>query len=147
MTKKRRSSQAVSEVVGVILLLGITLGLFGFLNYVVFSFSFQPSAPSVNLVGSIDITKRTITIEHNGGEPLDENTRISVEFNDITYNDQRSIRDFVPGGTIWKFYNKNDDTKWNFGETVQYCYFEDITITRVIVIDPSTNTLILSLVP
>ena len=56
MTKKRRSNQAVSEVVGVILLLGITIGLFGFLNYVVFSFSFQPSAPSVNLVGSIDKT-------------------------------------------------------------------------------------------
>ena len=71
MTKKRRSSQAVSEVVGVILLLGITLGLFGFLNYVVFSFSFQPSAPSVNLVGSIDKATNKILIEHNGGESLD----------------------------------------------------------------------------
>jgi len=51
MTKNRRSNHAVSEVLSVALLLGITIALFGFLNYIVFSFSFEQSAPSVNLVG------------------------------------------------------------------------------------------------
>jgi len=134
MTKKRRSSQAVSEVVGVILLLGITIGLFGFLNYVVFSFSFQPSAPSVNLIGSIDKTNGIITIEHNGGESLDGKTQIIITIGNNTY--QKSASELLLKDT------------WNFGETVQFPYYGDITgsYIRAIVMDPSTNTLILSAV-
>jgi len=144
MTKKRRSSQAVSEVVDVILLLGITIGLFAFLNYVVFSYSFQPSAPSVNLVGSID--NGYITIEHNGGEPLDKSTIINIESNNAAYNNQKSISDLLTITSGWNFNNINGDNKWNFGETVQ---FGPVSIMngeyiRAIVIDPSTNTLILS---
>ncbi len=54
MTKKRRSSQAASEVLDIVLLLAITIALFAFLNYIVFSFSFDESSPSVSLIGSID---------------------------------------------------------------------------------------------
>jgi len=132
MTKKRRSSKAVSEVVGVILLLGITIGLFGFLNYVVFSFSFQPSAPSVNLVGSIENGK--IIIEHNGGEPLDGTTQIIITIGSTTN---------LPFSAIEHLNDINNDNKWNFGESVQYGPVPDDYI-RVIVIDPSTNSLILS---
>jgi len=134
MTKKRRSSQAVSEVVGVILLLGITIGLFGFLNYVVFSYSFQPSAPSVNLVGSIE--NGYIIIEHNGGEPLDGKTQIRL----IT---ETSTAEFIAIDHLSNINNNHDD-KWNFGETVQLDY--NGVRTQVIVVDPTTNTLILSAV-
>ena len=57
MLKKIRSKQAVSEVIGVVLLLGITISLFAILNFSVFHFSFNPSVPSVNLIGTIDKDK------------------------------------------------------------------------------------------
>ncbi|VVB60675.1 Uncharacterised protein [uncultured archaeon] len=138
MTKKRRSSQAVSEVLDIVLLLGITIGLFAFLNYIVFSYSFQPSAPSVNLVGSIDKTNGIITIEHNGGESLDGKTQIIITIGSDT----------TPSNVIDLLSDTNGDGKWNFGETVQFPYYGDTTSSyiRAIVIDPSTNTLILSAV-
>ena len=136
MTKKRRSNKAVSEVVGVILLLGITIGLFGFLNYVVFSFSFQPSAPSVNLVGSIDITNHKIIIEHNGGDSLDGTTQIVITIGSTTH--PFTANDLVN--------DLNNDNKWSLGETAQYIYPSGSTNIRVIVIDTTTNTLILSTV-
>ena len=147
MTNKRRSNQAVSEVVGVILLLGITIGLFGFLNYVVFSFSFQPSAPSVNLVGSINITNHKIIIEHNGGDSLDGNTDIIVTIGNNP-PDQKSVSYLINHTTslTWNFNKINTDYKWNLGETVQYIYPSGSTNIRVIVIDTATNTLILSTV-
>ena len=143
MTKKRRSNRAVSEVVGVILLLGITLGLFAFLNYVVFSFSFEPSAPSVNLVASIDKTTNNIIIEHNGGESLDGNTVITIA-NETKILFQKSVSQL----TNSEFDDSNpDNNKWNFGEIVQYYYGAsgDKNI-RVTVMDPSTNALILSVI-
>ena len=57
MTKKSRSNQAVSEVLDIVLLLGMTIALFAFLNYIVFSYSFDESSPSVSLIGSIDKVK------------------------------------------------------------------------------------------
>jgi len=149
MTKKRRSNQAVSEGVDIILLLGITIGLFGFLNYVVFSFSFEPSAPSVNLVGSIENGK--IIIEHNGGDSLDGGTEIIITIESTestTY--ENSISEISKNIGEWKLIVTNPDKnpdKWNFGESVQLTV--DITgddNIRAIVIDPSTNTLILSAV-
>jgi FlaG/FlaF family flagellin (archaellin) len=147
MTKKRHSNQAVSEVVGVILLLGITIGLFGFLNYVVFSFSFQPSAPSVNLIGSIDIKNNKIIIEHNGGESLDGNTDVIVTIGNKP-PDKENVSYLInhPTSLTWNFNKINTDNKWNLGETVQYYYKSGDTNIRVIVIDTTTNTLILSTV-
>jgi hypothetical protein len=133
MTKNRRATHAVSEVLSVALLLGITIALFGFLNYIVFSFSFQPTAPSVNLVGSINTEQRVITIEHYGGKPLAGDTQIVVTIGNDTY--KKTARELLSKDT------------WNFGDTVQFPY-DDITdrYVQAVVIDPSTNTLILSTV-
>ncbi|MFA5102887.1 MAG: type IV pilin N-terminal domain-containing protein [Candidatus Thermoplasmatota archaeon] len=133
MTKNRRANHAVSEVLSVALLLGITIALFGFLNYIVFSFSFEPSAPSVNLIGSIDTEQKFITIEHYGGKPLAGETLIVVTIGTDTY--KKTASELLSKDT------------WNFGDTIQFPY-DDITdrYVQVVVIDPSTNTLILSTV-
>jgi hypothetical protein len=151
MTKKGRSKHAVSEVLATVLLLGITIALFGFLNYVVFSFSFESSAPSVSLIGSIsaDETYNNITIEHNGGESLDGNTTIIITIGSVT--NKSSVRDIIDGTADWKLRSLKDDThpdKWDFGETIQFNSRYDFTDTyiRASVMDPSTNTLILSVV-
>jgi len=137
MTKKRRSSQAASEVLDIVLLLGITIALFAFLNYIVFSFSFDESSPSVSLIGSID--KDMIIIEHNGGEFLEGNTDVIITIgSNVSQNTSGELLRDV-----------NNDTKWNLGEIVQFYWSEGITddlYIRVLVVDPSTNTLILSAV-
>ena len=146
MTNKSRSNQAVSEVLDIVLLLGITIALFVFLNYIVFSYSFDESSPSVSLIGSIDKVNNMINIEHNGGESLEGNTGVIITINSTVYQN-----------TAGELLN---DTKWNVGEIVQFPSpeLEDFEFTqdlireaiteklyiKVLVVDPSTNTLILS---
>ncbi|HWR27289.1 MAG TPA: type IV pilin N-terminal domain-containing protein [Candidatus Thermoplasmatota archaeon] len=151
MKKKRRSNHAVSEVLATVLLLGITIALFGFLNYIVFSFSFESPAPSVSLIGSFsaDGTHNNITIEHNGGESLDGNTEIIITVGATT--NKSTVRDIIDGTTDWKLLPLKDDKnpdKWDFGETIQFNSRYDFTdtIIQASVMDPSTNTLILSVV-
>ncbi len=138
MMKKMRTRQAISEVVGVFLLLGITISLFSFLNYIVFSFSFDSSAPSVNLIGSIDKANNTINIQHSGGESLDGNISIVVTVGSHTY--QRTAKEIL--------LDTNSDNKWDFGETVRFTSPEIIIdkYVRVTVVDPEVNSILLTVV-
>ena len=63
-----RKDKAISEVLGVILLLVITVTLFSGLSYVVLTYPFHPSPPSVDIVGMLD--DKNITLSHRGGEIL-----------------------------------------------------------------------------
>jgi FlaG/FlaF family flagellin (archaellin) len=140
MIKKIRSKQAVSEVIGVVLLLGITISLFTILNFYVFNFSFNPSAPSVNLIGTIDKANKIINIEHNGGESLEGNINVIITIGSYLYQNTSSEL----------LLDVNADTKWNFGETVQFLIPSTINIKgqyiRVEVVDPVSNSIILSVV-
>ena len=136
MTKKSRSNQAVSEVLDIVLLLGITIALFAFLNYIVFSYSFDESSPSVSLIGSIDKVNNVINIEHNGGESLEGNTNVIITIeSDVYQNTSRELLRDV-----------NDDKKWNIGEIVQFgpIGITDNPYIKVLVVDLSTNSLVLS---
>jgi flagellin-like protein len=139
MLKKIQSNRAVSEVIGVVLLLGITISLFVVLNYTVFHFSLNPSAPSVNLIGTINKDNNLITIEHNGGESLEGTTKIIITIGSNTY--RKNTSDLL--------IDSNKDNKWNFGETVQFSFKgTDITgkYIRAMVMDPVANTVLLSVV-
>jgi flagellin-like protein len=138
MVKKIRSKQAVSEVIGVVLLLGITISLFAVLNFYVFHFSFNPSVTSVSLIGTIDKANNIINIEHNGGESLEGNIKVII-----------SIGSHVYQNTSGKLLlDTNADNKWNFGETVRFHSPETMTnkYVRVEVMDPVRNTILLSVV-
>jgi hypothetical protein len=151
MGKHIQTHHAVSEVLATVLLLGITITLFGFLNFIVFSFSFEPSAPAVNLIGSItmDETYNNITIDHNGGESLDGTTEIIITVGSQIHTN--TVENIINGTTDWKIIplknDKNPD-KWDFGETIDFTSHYDLTNTYIqtLVRDPSTNTLILSVV-
>jgi hypothetical protein len=151
MTKKSRSSHAVSDVLATALLLGITIILFGFLNYIVFSFSFEPSAPAVNLIGSLseDATYNNITIEHNGGESLEGSTRIVITVG--THTNTSTVQEIINGTADWRLtalQNDKHPETWDFGETIQFNSQYDFTNTYIqaSVLDPATNSLILSVV-
>ena len=150
MTRKT-NHQAASEVLATVLLLGITIVLFGFLNYIVFSFSFEPAAPSVNLIGSITEgqSTNTIIIEHNGGESLDQTTEIIITIGSVAYKE--TLRGILAGTAKWTFIALNDDKNpdtWDFGETVEFSSEVDLadTYVQTSVRNPSSNTLILSVI-
>ncbi|MCJ7572499.1 MAG: type IV pilin N-terminal domain-containing protein [Candidatus Thermoplasmatota archaeon] len=137
MKRKIGSKQAVSEVIGVFLLLGITITLFAILNSNVSQFFFGSSIPLVNLIGTIDQKNNMIYIEHNGGESLEGTTDIIITIGSNTY----------PRNTSDLLIDINNDFKWNFGETLQF-NFTGIDITDkyigVTVID--SNAILLSVV-
>jgi flagellin-like protein len=145
----KKSNHAASEVLATVLLLAITIALFGFLNYIVFSFSFEPGAPSVNLIGSIveDQPTSSVTIEHNGGESLDAATEIIITIGSVTYKE--TLQDILKGTANWTFVALNDDKNpltWDFGEIVEFISGADLSnsYVKASVRDPSSNTLILS---
>ena len=140
MIKKIRSNRAVSEIVGVVLLLGITVVLFAFLNFSVFHLSFGDSVPSVNLIGSLDKTQAydNITIEHNGGESLDGKTQIIITIGSNTTPIKRNVSDLLN--------DLNGDDKWNFGETVEFPNHTKGQYIQALVVDPNLNAIILSVV-
>lgn len=140
MVKRILSKQAVSEVLGVVLLLGITVTLFTVLNSNVSQYFSVSSIPLVNLVGTIDKTKNIIYIEHNGGESLKGTTEIIITIGPNNY--QKNTSDLL--------IDTNHDSKWNFGETLQFNFsgyhIEDIIKKYIGVTVIDSNAILLSVV-
>ncbi|KYK23854.1 hypothetical protein AYK25_06360 [Thermoplasmatales archaeon SM1-50] len=139
MLKKIRFTQAVSEVIGVVVLLGITISLFGVLHFFVFSLPYDASVPPVTLIGTIDKVNKTINIQHNGGVSLEGNISVTITIGSLVY--QNTMDELL--------LDLNGDNKWNFGETVQF-HFTGIDITdkyvKATVVDPIANTILVSII-
>ena len=140
--KTNRSNLAVSEIVGIALLLGISISLFSIVQTIVFSYPFDPSAPSTNLVGSIN--QGDILIEHHGGE------YIKLESKVIVYIDSVEIDSFTLADYLDTTSSDSDDF-FEIGEIVIYTPIDedgnpiDLTgfLVKVTVIDIVTNSVIL----
>ena len=131
--KIRKSNEAVSEILGTALLLGIAISLFSLLSIVVLSYPFTPSPASVNLVGYIDGTN--VTLEHYGGESLDLTNKVIVRIQEI-YT-KINITDFLD--------DANNNDLWDLGEQLIYpignVTGEQIEVT---VVDTRSNSIIMS---
>jgi len=67
--KKYSNDNAVNEILGTILLLGISVSIFSIVYMSVLTFPYAPSTPSSNIYFSLDETK--IVLTHFGGKELD----------------------------------------------------------------------------
>jgi len=135
--KNKRENHAVSEIVSVALLLGISIGLFSGVQLIVFSYPYEPSPPSLNLVGSID--QDNILIEHHGGDRISLEAKIRVV---IGYANYISIKakDYLDSNS-----SDNDDY-WEIGEIVSYNPNIELTGMRVetTVVDKETNSIVMN---
>jgi uncharacterized protein (DUF427 family) len=133
--KKIRKQDAVSEVMGTIILLGMTIALFSFFLLIAFSFQFEPSTPSSNLIGSVD--QNTIIIEHCGGESLSLDSRIIFRINDTEFN--RTALDILDINT------SNGNNLWDIGEKLSYNPGFNISRSNIdiFVLDPESNSIIM----
>ena len=134
--KIKCSNEAVSEIVGTILLLGIAVILFSALFIFVLSSPSTPSSPSVNLIGFVDADDGGI-IEHHGGDSLDlDATEILIrKGHDST---RVNAGDYVV--------DVNDNGKWDIGERLRYSFDGSITGWQIEadVVDNPSNSIIMS---
>lgn len=133
MGKVKRNNLAVSEVLDTVLLLGIAVALFSVLSFIVLTYPFEPSTPSVNIVGYID--GDDIVLEHLGGESLDLDTRvlITIGIDKVTFNARDLLDDEF-----------EDDNLWGLGEILNYTSNDipgkQVTIT---VVDINSNSVVM----
>ena len=134
--KNKRDKLAVSEIIGVVLLLAISVSLFVMVQLIVFSYPFEPAAPSVNIVGSI--SEGNILLEHHGGDSLSLKTRIIFVINDT--NDYEIIT-----GEDDYLILSDDDNYWEIGEIISYKPSEAIAGKKVsaTVVDVETNSVVM----
>jgi hypothetical protein len=148
-----RNSDAVSEVVGTVLLIGIGISLFTVLAAVVLNTSFAfytgPS-PTVSISGHVDITggSKAIVLEHLGGSELPGDTKIIFNIGGIIEECTVSTMAGLPSG----------NTNWCVGEKLVYTidpadhdlydYIVNLkqTYVSVLIQDVKTNTVILNTV-
>ncbi len=149
MAKKKFGNQAVSEVIGTILLLGISVTLFSIVYASFFAVDLGSSSPDVELVGSIE--NNNLTIEHLGGESLDLDTKIQLRLSDgsnVVFsadddegNGIEDENDYLPA-------SYKSDGKWNIGEmfklplgdVTNFARYDPINLS---IIDEESNSMIM----
>ncbi len=106
--KNKRKENAVSEILGMMLLLFIVVLTFSLIYYYINSDSGPAPQTYVNLIGSIN--GENITLAHKGGESLDAKDPITF----IVAGEKRSylIADYL--------IDENGNGKWDFGEHILY---------------------------
>ena len=85
MRKMKKAEEALSEVVGTVMLLGMAVSLFSVLSIVVLTHPFNPSAPSVNIVGMIDGTEGEIDL------PIARHTKRRKEMSVLSSKGRRAL--------------------------------------------------------
>ena len=109
--KGKRANLGVSDVVAVIMLLGMTVALFSVVSIVVLSYPFSPNPPTANLVGFIG-ENNNIILEHRGGEDIGLDAKIIV-----TIGDSERYQMNISDGYILSNNSKNNNL-WNIGENI-----------------------------
>ena len=107
--KLKKSNNAVTELVGTILLLGIAVAIFSALYYIVLNASaFSAEVPYPDVISTIEGSN--IIFEHRGGDDLSSDTEIILDMGNGPEN--------VTVGDC--LIDENQDGKWNIGEKIAY---------------------------
>jgi FlaG/FlaF family flagellin (archaellin) len=105
-TEKKITSdeQAVSEVMGVVLLVGIVVIMLSVLGVSVFAQDGPDDVPHTNVQEIMDTSTDTIYLKHNGGEPIStEDAEIIVNINGRKYEYNSSqIYENLGNSSVWK---------------------------------------------
>jgi len=136
--KSNRADEAVSDIVGTVLLLGMTIALFSTLCVGVLSYPSNPSLPAANLVGTIE--GKFLILEHRGGESLSLDTKIIITFGD------GSSTSFIVRDESYLNDNAKKDNKWGIGEGLVYplVYPDDSgKQIKIAVVDIESNSVIM----
>lgn len=139
--KTRRKNCAVSEVLGTILLLLISVSLFSAIYLTLFSIDVKVEAPTVDLIGSVE--DNYLVVEHRGGKSLSLDTKIMINFN------SNSHLTFKINEGNFLDNNSKTNGKWDIGESFKYPLINLTNFSRfdpvdVMVVDQYSNSIIMS---
>jgi len=107
---KNKKSNAVSEMLGTMLLLLIVISVFSLIYVQVLSDDGPENKTIVKIGGRIEGTN--VVLEHQGGEPLELDTEISITVGGVEY--LGSVGNWLD--------DKNDDGMWNVGESMLFSF-------------------------
>ncbi len=136
--KNQRKNQAVSEVFGTLLLIGIGVSLFVLLAIVTFSMPsvfFSDTPPSVNIIGRME--GNSVIFEHHGGQSMPLDTEITVMFAEIPV--------VMTVGDVLESASKADG-EWNIGEKIVFPYNNPnlpIMQISVTITDKASNSVVM----
>ncbi|MBS3777762.1 MAG: DUF2341 domain-containing protein [Candidatus Thermoplasmatota archaeon] len=127
-----RHQQGVTEIIGTMLLLGISVSLFSVVYFSVLSAPAPTSTPSAQIVGSLDLQNNQIIFHHNGGEPISGNSRLLIHKGDSV--NEILLSDYV-------------GEKWEMGETINHSIYNiNDTYLDALIIDTNSNSIVSSAV-
>ena len=127
---REREEKAVSEILGAVLLLAITVSLFSLIHFIVLSTPAPQQSSSAVIAG--EIIQNQVVLSHHGGK--------SLVLKDDTFIVQHVDKEY----SQMLFEDINDNGLWDIGEHVVFQYetiIEDEV--RVIVVDIDTNEVVL----
>jgi archaeal type IV pilus assembly protein PilA len=106
MLKMNRNEDAVSPVIGVILMVAITVILAAVIAAFVFGMGAPETAPQASIRGSADAVGVTsaIMLEHQGGDAIDlipSITKVTIDGTEIDYYNVSSGDKFEAGETLY----------------------------------------------
>jgi flagellin-like protein len=135
--KTKRANNAVSEIIGVILLLAMAVALFSivylFVMYDALDIS-EKSPPSVTMLGTIG--GNDIILEHRGGDSLSLDTEIMITISGIVYN--MTVGDLLDN-------ESKADGLWDIGEKL--IYYPSMNMTnrqvKILVIDAKSGSMVM----
>jgi len=135
--KTKRANNAVSEIIGIILLLAMAVALFSVVYLFVMHDALdvsENSPPSVTVLGTIGGSD--IILEHRGGEALSLDTEIMITISGIVY--RITVGDLLDN-------ESKEDGKWSVGEKLSYDPSMDITGRQVeiLVIDVKSGSMVM----
>lgn len=135
MKKKRLDDHAISEVVGILLILIFAVVASAGLYSSILSDQGPMEETFVKVKAFIEVTN--IVLEHQGGEAIPDNSLITIALPDEDVN-----------GPISEFLNDiNNDGKWNIGErlTKNFTYdlsrLHEYTVTEIMATDATSNSI------
>ena len=134
--KIKKNNDAVSELIGSVLLLLIAVTVFVVIQANILSYPTPVQEPFVTIIG--EIQGKNITLLHRGGEPLSLKTRVSFKIDE-------NITNIIIGENNYLDSKFKVDGEWNIGERLifnQESELNDIKV-RVTVVDVYTNTVVM----
>ena len=133
ITRKNNHCSAVSEILGTVLMLTMSIALFSIVSSIILGFPYFGAPPQLQISGTID--GADIIFHHYGGPSLSKNTVIKIVINDVSYT--QTINEIL--------YDNNNNGKWDIGEHVVYHASTDLTGYTIFasVIDVSTSSVIM----
>ena len=130
MTEKR-NNLGVSEIIGTILLLGISVTLFSTLQFYVFSADHTIDSPDALIGGRLE--DEVIVLKHLGGPSLEE-ARIHYQIGDSSIEILLNSSYFI---------DDNQNQKWDVGESIRYpVSFDGNSFIEAKVVDENSNELL-----